>query len=153
MNGNASFFIRIVLAIGLAAYALGLTDGGGGGGGSKPAPSGPYTGSMTSLHEVSRSMADQDKVVMSEAFSTGGDMLSADKRNLVDTTEVAQDFVFGILSFSYNGVGQPVEKYPTVADAIETELRAVYGDEVKSLTPSEKDEIVRTLKEISKAVR
>ena len=152
MNGNASFFIRIVLAIGLAAYALGLTDGGGGGGG-KPAPSGPYTGSMTSLHEVSRSMADQDKVVMSEAFSTGGDMLSADKRNLVDTTEVAQDFVFGILSFSYNGVGQPVEKYPTVADAIETELRAVYGDEVKSLTPSEKDEIVRTLKEISKAVR
>ena len=150
MNGNASFFIRMVLAIGLAAYALGLTDGGGGG---KPAPSGPYTGSMTSLHEVSRSMADQDKAVMSEAFSTGGDMLSADKRNLVDTTEVAQDFVFGILSFSYNGVGQPVEKYPTVADAIETELRAVYGDEVKSLTPSEKDEIVRTLKEISKAVR
>lgn len=151
MNGNASFFIRMALAVGLAAYALGLTDGGGGG--SKPAPSGPYEGPMTSLHEVSRTMADADRAVMSEAFSTGGDMLSADKRNLVDTTEVAQDFVFGILSFSYNGVGQPVEKYPAVADAIETELRAVYGDEIKNLSPSEKDEIVRTLKEIGKAVR
>ena len=31
MNGNAGFFIRIALALGLAAYALGLTDGGGGG--------------------------------------------------------------------------------------------------------------------------
>ena len=151
MNGNASFVIRIVLALGLAAYALGLTDGGGGG--SKPAPSGPYEGQMTSLHDVSRSMADMDKAVMSEAFSTGGDMLAADKKGLVDTTEVAQDFVFGILSFSYNGVGQPVEKYPAVADAIEAELRKVYGDEITSLSPSQKDEIVRTLKEIAKAVR
>jgi hypothetical protein len=150
MNGNASFVIRIVLALGLAAYALGLTDGGGG---SKPAPSGPYEGQMTSLHDVSRSMADMDKAVMSEAFSTGGDMLAADKKGLVDTTEVAQDFVFGILSFSYNGVGQPVEKYPAVADAIEAELRKVYGDEITSLSPSQKDEIVRTLKEIAKAVR
>ena len=150
MNGNASFVIRIVLALGLAAYALGLADGGGGG---KPAPSEPYTGSMTAVHSAAESMQPDDRAVMSEAFSTGGDMLSADKRNLVDTSEVAQDFVFGLLSFSYNGVGQPVEKYPTVADAIETELRKVYGDEVKSLSPSEKDEIVRTLKEIGKAVR
>lgn len=152
MNGNAGFFIRVALALGLAAYALGLTDGGGGGGG-KPAPSEPYTGSMTAVHEAAQSMQPDDRAVMSEAFSTGGDMLSADKRNLVDTTEVAQDFVFGILSFSYNGVGQPVEKYPAVADAIEAELRKVYGDEIKGLSPSEKDEIVRTLKEIGKAVR
>ena len=151
MNGNASFFIRVVLALGLAAYALGLTDGGGGGG--KPAPSEPYTGSMTDVHQAAQLMQPEDRAVMSEAFDTGGDMLSADKKNLVDTTEIAQDFVFGILSFSYNGVGQPVEKYPTVADAIETELRAVYGDEIKNLSPSEKDEIVRTLKEIAKAVR
>jgi len=151
MNGNAGFFIRIALALGLAAYALGLTDGGGGGG--KPAPSEPYAGSMTAVHEASQSMQPDDRAVMSEAFSTGGDMLSADKRDLVNTTEIAQDFVFGILSFSYNGVGQPVEKYPAVADAIEAELRKVYGDEITSLSPSQKDEIVRTLKEIGKAVR
>ena len=105
MNGNASFFIRVVLALGLAAYALGLTDGGGGG---KPAPSEPYAGAMTDVHQAAQLMQPEDRAVMSEAFYTGGDMLSADKKNLVDTTEVAQDFVFGILSFSYNGVGQPV---------------------------------------------
>ena len=54
MNGNASFFIRVALALGLAAYALGLTDGGGGGG--KPAPSEPYTGSMTAVHSAAESM-------------------------------------------------------------------------------------------------
>lgn len=152
MSEQASFFVRLALAGALAAYALGLTPDPGGGGGSVP-PAEPYSGYMSGVHSASRSMEENDRYVMSQAFKTGGDMLAADKRDLVNGTEKAQEFVFGILSFSYNGVGQPVNKYPEVADAIEAELRKVYGDEVKNLSPSEKQAIIEALREIGKAVR
>lgn len=148
-SGN---LIRIVLAVGIAAYALGLTDGPGGGDPAIPAAE-EYTGYMSGVHSASRSMEEKDRYVMSAAFDTGSNMLGADKRDLVDNTNTAQDFVFAILSFSYNGVGQPIQKYPAVADAIQEELTKVYGDEIKKLEPSEKSRIVDVLKEIGKAVR
>ena len=150
---DKSTMFRLVLALGLAAYALGYVPEGGGGGDVVVPPAEDYSGYMNDVHSASRSMDEKDRYVMSQAFTTGGDMLAADKRELVDGTEEAQEFVFGILSFSYNGVGQPVQKYPAVADAIEAELRKVYGDEVKKLSPSEKQAIIEALREIGKAVR
>ena len=147
---KGGLIIRLVLALGLAAFALGLTAGPSPDG---PSPAGPYSGPMQSVHAAAIAMSEPDRYVMSQAFTTGSKMLAADKKDLVSTTEHAQDFVFGILSFSYNGVGQPVNKYPTVADAIEAELRKVYGDDIKNLSSSEKQEIVNCLAEIGRAVR
>ena len=50
----------------------------------------PYTGSMTGLHQTSRSMDSQDRIWLSDAFTAGGDMVKADGRGLIADTEKAQ---------------------------------------------------------------
>lgn len=139
--------VRAVIAAGVIWYALNS------GGSPLPGPVAPYSGSLTNVHSSSRSMAAKDREVMSEAFRTASDMLEADKRDLVSDTQKAQDYVIGVLSFSYVGVGKPAAKYPAVAEAIEAELQKVYGSEVKKLSPSEKQQIVDVLDEIGKAVK
>jgi len=144
MNSTA---VRLAIAAGIAYYALS-----GGGGDSLPVMTDAYSGSMTALHSSSRSMDSHDRAVMSAAFTTASDMLAADQRNIVSDTQKAQDFVVGVLSFSYVGVGQPATKYPMVADAVEAELKKIYGDDIKPLTSSEKQRVVEVLDEIGRAL-
>jgi len=73
-------------------------------------------------------MESKDRASLSEALSAAGDMLRADSRGLVDTTEAAQRYVSAVLEFSYNGLGQPKQRYPAVADAISAEMLRVVGD-------------------------
>ena len=113
----------------------------------------PYTGPMTGLHQTSRSMEDQDRVWLSDAFTAGGDMVAADSRGLIADTEKAQSMVVGILSFDYNGVFKPSAKYPSLADAIEAELVKCIGDDIAALSDAERSKFGNCLTEIGKATR
>ena len=152
MKGSDLVRIAIVLA------TLGYLFGGDGGGKPKPEPVPcvvvePYTGPMTGLHQTSRSMEEQDRIWLSDAFTAGGDMVDADGRGLIADTEKAQSFVVGILSFDYNGVFKPSAKYPAMADAIEVELVKCIGDEIKPLSDAERASFANCVKEIVKAPR
>lgn len=118
------------------------------------APSiGPYTGPMAGVAEKASSMASEDSAALSAAFSAAADMLDADSLNLISNTEAAQRFAFGVLTFGYNGLGQPAKKYPGLADAIEAELVKVYGTDVAPVDAAKKSQISAAFREISKAVR
>ena len=144
--------IRYAIVLGGLAYLFG------GGEPKPPEPDPapvvePYTGSLTALHQASRSMDDKDRLNMSQGFAAGSDMLNADARNLVDTTVKANDYLVALLSFDYNGLGKPTSKYPAVADEIEKEALKVIGDEVKSLDPAAKTAYIALLAEFAKAIQ
>ena len=132
---------RYAAAALLVWYALGDT------------PAGTYTGSMAGLHDASRSMAADDRQSLAEAMTAGGDMLAADTRGLVNTTEKAQEFVAGILEFSYNGIGKPKTKYPAVADAISAEMQKAVGDKVGPFDAAGRARLVDSLLEAGRALR
>ena len=113
----------------------------------------PYTGPMTGLHQTSRSMEEQDRVWLSDAFTAGGDMVAADSRGLIADTEKAQSMVVGILSFDYNGVFKPSAKYPSLADAIEAELVKCIGDDIAPMSDADRSKFGNCLTEIGKATR
>ena len=113
----------------------------------------PYTGPMTGLHQTSRSMEDQDRIWLSQAFTAGGDMVAADSRGLIADTEKAQSMVVGILSFDYNGVFKPSAKYPSLADAIEAELVKCIGDDIAPMSDADRSKFGNCLTEIGKATR
>lgn len=153
MKGSDLLRIAIVLA------TLGYLFGGDGGGKPKPEPCvpcvvvEPYTGPMTGVHQASRSMEEQDRVWLSDAFVAGGDMAAADSRGLLSDSEKSQSFVVGILSFDFNGVFKPSAKYPALADAIEVELVKCLGDEIRPLSDSDRTAFANCLKELGKAIR
>ena len=109
---KGSDLIRYAVVLATLAYLFG------GDGGPRPpkpepcvvVPVEPYVGSMTGVHQASRSMEEQDRIWLSDAFKAGGDMVNADGRGLIADTEKAQSFVVGILSFDFNGVFKPSAK-------------------------------------------
>ena len=128
------------------------------GGGSKPKPDDPppaveYTGSLKSLHTASRSMDEQDRINMSMGFSAASDMLDADKRGLVSTTEIAQTYLLGIIEFNYAGLAKPSTKYPDVSKEVENVFSETLGDEVVPMNVSDRSKLATQLEEMSKAVR
>ena len=140
-----SDFIRFALGAALIWYVLSASP--------SPSPSGPYTGPYTSIHQASRSMEENDRINMSEAFLAGGDMVAADKRNLLDNTQEMQDYLIGLLTFDYNGLAKPSNKYPEVAQSLEAELRKTIGTDVKTADAALKQEYINFLKEAGKALR
>ena len=147
--------IRIAIVLATLGYLFG---GDGGGRPPKPEPVpcvvvGPYTGPMTGVHQASRSMEEQDRIWLSDAFTAGGDMAAADSRGLLADSEKSQSFVVGILSFDFNGVFKPSAKYPALADAIEVELVKCLGDDIRPLSDSDRTAFANCLKEIGKATR
>ena len=152
---KGSDLIRYAIVLATLGYLFG---GDGGGRPPKPEPCvvvpvEPYTGPMTALHQTSRSMEDQDRVWLSQAFTAGGDMVAADSRGLIADTEKAQSMVVGILSFDYNGVFKPSAKYPSLADAIEAELVKCIGDDIAPMSDADRSKFSNCLTEIGKATR
>ena len=152
MKFNDLIRVAIVLA------TLGYLFGGDGGGKPKPEPVPcvvvpDYTGPMTGLHQTSRSMEEQDRVWLSDAFTAGGDMVAADSRGLIADTEKAQSMVVGILSFDYNGLQKPSAKYPSLADAIEAELVKCIGDDIAPMSDADRSKFSNCLTEIGRATR
>ena len=147
--------IRIAIVLATLGYLFG---GDGGGRPPKPEPVPcvvvePYTGPMTGVHQASRSMEEQDRIWLSDAFTAGGDMAAADSRGLLADSEKSQSFVVGILSFDFNGVFKPSAKYPALADAIEVELVKCLGEDIRPLSDSDRTAFANCLKEIGKATR
>ena len=147
--------IRVAIVLATLGYLFGGEDGG-----RKPKPEPvpcvvvePYTGTMTGLHQTSRSMDPQDRVWLSDAFTAGGDMVAADSRGLIADTEKAQSMVVGILSFDYNGVFKPSAKYPALADAIEAELVKCIGSDIAPMSDADRSKFGNCLTEIGKATR
>ena len=148
-------FIRVAIVLAPLGYLFG------GDSGPRPpkpepcvvVPVGPYTGPMTGLHQTSRSMEDQDRIWLSQAFTAGGDMVAADSRVLIADTENAQSMVVGILALDYNGVFKPSAKYPTLADAIEAELVKCIGDDIAPMSDADRSKFGNCLTEIGKATR
>lgn len=143
--------IRLVVAGALLWWGLGH-PGFPGGGSIIPSVT-PYTGSLTAAHSASRSMDAKDRQNLSEALSAGGEMLRADTRGLVSTTEAAQRYVAGILEFSYNGLGKPSQKYPSVADAISAEAKRVVGDTSGTFDAAARSRLADSLAELGRAIR
>jgi hypothetical protein len=143
MNSTA---IRFVIAAGLIYYAL----SGSGGGSIVPAS---YTGSLTSLHQAAQGMESKDRSAMADGFRAGADMVAADTRGLIKTTEVAQTFLLALLSFDYNGVAKPSKKYPAVASEVEKVFTQTLGDDIKAMTDSDRAKLADSLREMSKALR
>lgn len=146
--------IRILIALAL----IGAIFSGGSDPKPKPEPVPcvvvePYTGPMTGVHQASRSMEEQDRIWLSDAFTAGGDMAAADSRGLLSDSEKSQSFVVGILSFDFNGVFKPSAKYPALADAIEVELVKCLGDDIRPLSDSDRTAFANCLKELGKAIR
>jgi hypothetical protein len=121
-----------------------------------PAPVGPaqpYTGSYQSLHQASRSMTPEDRDALSGGFAAGYEMARADSKGLIDATNVAQDFVIGLLQFDYNGIYKPSQKYPSVVGEVSKIMEEVLGDELKKMDAADRDRFAQSLLEISKAVK
>ena len=145
--------IRYAIVLATLGYLFGGEDG--------PRPPKPepcvvvpdYTGTMTALHQTSRSMEEQDRVWLSDAFTAGGDMVAADSRGLIADTEKAQSMVVGILSFDYNGVFKPSSKYPALADGIEAELVKCIGSDIAPMSDADRSEFGNCLTEIGRATR
>ena len=153
---KGSDLIRYAVVLATLAYLF----GGDGGGPRPPKPEPvpcvvvePYTGPMTGVHSASRSMEDQDRIWLSDAFKAGGDMVNADGRGLIADTEKAQSFVVGILSFDYAGVFKPSAKYPALADSIEAELVKCIGDDIAPMSNADRSKFANCLTEIGKATR
>jgi len=152
---KGSDLIRYAVVLATLAYLFG------GDGGPRPpkpepcvvVPVEPYVGSMTGVHQASRSMEEQDRIHMSDAFKAGGDMVSADGRGLIADTEKAQSFVVGILSFDYNGVFKPSAKYPALADSIEAELVKCIGSDIAPMSDADRTKFANCLTELGKAIR
>jgi hypothetical protein len=145
--------IRAVIVLATLGY---LFSGDGGGRPSpKPPPPvvEPYTGSLTALHQAARQMTPEDRQSMSAGFSLGADQIDADKRGLIDKTDVAQTFLLALLTFDYNGVGKPAQKYPTVADEVEKVFTNTLGDEIKPMNSSDRSRLASSLREMSKAIQ
>jgi len=153
---KGSDLIRYAVVLATLAYLF----GGDGGGPRPPKPEPvpcvvvePYVGSMTGVHQASRSMTDQDRIWLSDAFKAGGDMVNADGRGLIADTEKAQSFVVGILSFDYAGVFKPSAKYPALADSIEAELVKCIGSDIAPMSNADRSKFANCLTEIGKATR
>ena len=152
---KGSDLIRYAVVLATLAYLFG---GDGGPRPPKPEPVPcvvvePFTGPMTGLHQTSRSMEEQDRIWLSDAFTAGGDMVAADSRGLIADTQKAQDMVIAILSFDYNGVFKPSAKYPALADAIEAELVKCIGDDIAPMSDADRSKFGNCLTEIGKATR
>ena len=152
---KGSDLIRYAVVLATLAYLFG---GDGGPRPPKPEPVPcvvvePYTGPMTGVHSASRSMEEQDRIWLSDAFKAGGDMVNADGRGLIADTEKAQSFVVGILSFDYAGVFKPSAKYPALADSIEAELVKCIGDDIAPMSNADRSKFANCLTEIGKATR
>ena len=152
---KGSDLIRYAIVLATLGYLFG---GDGGGRPPKPEPVPcvvvePYTGPMTGVHQASRSMEEQDRIWLSDAFTAGGAMAAADSRGLLADSEKSQSFVVGILSFDFNGVFKPSAKYPALADAIEVELVKCVGDDIRPLTDADRSKFASCLTEIGKATR
>ena len=113
----------------------------------------PYVGSMTGVHQASRSMTEQDRIWLSDAFEAGGNMVNADGRGLIADTEKAQSFVVGILSFDFNGVFKPSAKYPALADSIEAELVKCIGSDIAPMSDADRTKFANWLTELAKSIR
>ena len=153
---KGSDLIRYAVVLATLAYLF----GGDGGGPRPPKPEPvpcvvvePYTGPMTGVHQASRSMTDQDRIWLSDAFKAGGDMVNADGRGLIADTEKAQSFVVGILSFDYAGVFKPSAKYPALADSIEAELVKCIGSDIVPMSNADRTKFANCLTELAKAIR
>lgn len=150
MSDNNGFVVRLAIVAGIGWY---LVNGANVPDAGPTPPSEAYSGSMMSVHVASREMSDADRAAMSYAFDTGADMLRADVTGLVRNTDVAQEYALAFLTFSYNGIGKPITKYPTTADAIEAELSKVYGPDIVPVDAAKRAEIAAAFDEIGKAVR
>ena len=145
--------IRVAIVLATLGYLFGGEDG--------PRPPKPepcvvvpdYTGTMTALHQTSRSMDPQDRVWLSDAVTAGGDMVAADSRGLIADTEKAQSMVVGILSFDFNGVFTPSKRYPELADGIEAELVKCIGSDIAPMSDADRSKFGNCLTEIGKATR
>ena len=153
---KGSDLIRYAVVLATLAYLF----GGDGGGPRPPKPEPvpcvvvePYTGPMTGVHSASRSMEEQDRIWLSDAFKAGGDMVNADGRGLIADTEKAQSFVVGILSFDYAGVFKPSAKYPALADSIEAELVKCIGSDIAPMSDADRTKFANCLTELAKAIR
>ena len=152
---KGSDLIRYAVVLATLAYLFG---GDGGPRPPKPEPVPcvvvePYVGSMTGVHQASRSMEEQDRIWLSDAFKAGGDMVNADGRGLIADTTKAQGFVVGILSFDFNGVFKPSAKYPALADSIEVELVKCIGDDIAPMSDADRTKFANCLTELGKAIR
>jgi hypothetical protein len=152
---KGSDLIRYAVVLATLAYLFGGDDGPRP---PKPEPVPcvvvePYVGSMTAVHQASRSMEDQDRIWLSDALKAGGDMVNADGRGLIADTEKAQSFVVGILSFDYAGVFKPSAKYPALADSIEAELVKCIGDDIAPMSDADRTKFANCLTELGKAIR
>ena len=155
-NRDSFFLIRLVLVGSVFLFIVG---------GSQPSPTPepepapvepvvePYVGSYTNLHEVSRKMDPQDRAYFADGFTAGADMVRADSKNLIKTTQESQDIVVGLLQFNYNGIYRPLQKYPEVSSEVESILRETLGEEVVPMTASSKAQFADMLQEIGKATR
>ena len=121
--------------------------------GAPSAPSGPYTGSMTALHEAAKSMDPKDREALSEAISASGEMLKSDSLGLVSTTEELQRYIRAVTEFDYIGIGKPSQKYPFVAKAFQDELVRAIGNDVVPVTPTLRSSVASALIEAGKAVK
>ena len=152
---KGSDLIRYAVVLATLAYLFG---GDGGPRPPKPEPVPcvvvePYVGSMTGVHQASRSMTEQDRIWLSDAFEAGGNMVNADGRGLIADTEKAQSFVVGILSFDFNGVFKPSAKYPALADSIEAELVKCIGSDIAPMSDADRTKFANCLTELAKAIR
>jgi hypothetical protein len=120
---------------------------------SPSVPSGPYTGSMTALHDAAKAMDPKDREALSEAIAASGEMLKADQQGLVSTTEELQRYVKAVVEFDYLGVGKPTAKYPAVAKAFQDELVKAIGNDVAPVTPTLRSSVASALTEAGKAVK
>jgi len=148
--------IKALIRVGIFLAVLGVVFDIGGGSDPKPDDPPPvveYTGSLKALNEASRTMDEQDRVNMSMGFAAASDMLEADKRGLVATTEIAQTYLLGTLEFNYAGLGKPSTKYPAVADEVEKVFTTTLGDEILPMTDVDRKKLADALDEMSKAVR
>lgn len=143
---NQQDMIRFAIVGVILYFVLSGNPGGG-------SPSAPYTGSLSSLHQASRSMEPKDRAAMAEGFAAGADMVDADSKGLLKTTETAQTMLIGLLSFNYNGLAKPSQKYPSVSSEVEKVFRDTLGDEIKQLSSSDRAKLASALRDMSKALR
>jgi hypothetical protein len=146
MKLDIAFLVRLAVVGAILGYVLGGEGGG-------TTPSGPYTGPYTSIHSAAQSMEKNDRANMSQAFTAGHDMVSADKRNLLDNTQEAADYLTGLLTFDYNGIQPPSKKYPALADAIEAEFQKAVGTDIKAMDSAEKQKYIDFLGETGRATQ
>lgn len=138
--------IRLLMVAGLLWFVFQGTPG------VVPAVSSRYEGPMTSLHSAATSMEAKDRAVLAEALTAAGQMLTADRLNMVSTTEELQRYVKAVTEFDYVS-HNPARKYPAVAAAITQELDRVIGKDVAPVTEAMRQSVAAALTEAGKAIR